>query len=136
MTKADSKGLFHVRRFDRLTPGAGIEASGTIPVDLELYQDHFPDYPVLPGVLALEILIRSAQLYCRKVQGGYVDFRIQRVTSVKFTRFLKPGDEWMSHLRLLRESGPRMLWKAELKQDGKRAVSAEIDVFAYNGNTA
>ena len=130
------KGLLPIRTVERVTPGEGIEASGTIPVDIELFQDHFPDYPVLPGVLALEILARSVQLYCRKVQSGDVTVRVQRIASVKFTRFLKPGDEWMSHLTLLKQSGTRMLWKAELTQDGKRAVTANMDVFTYSGRRA
>jgi 3-hydroxyacyl-[acyl-carrier-protein] dehydratase len=133
MRGIDSKGLFSIPTVVRLTPGDYIEASGTIPDDLELFQDHFPDYPVLPGVLALEIFASVAQYYCRKVRGGDPQLRIKCVTSVKFSRFLEPGDVWASHLKLLKETDSRMLWKAELTQNGSRAVSAVLDITAYAG---
>ena len=36
-------------------PGKRIRARGRIAEDAAFFQDHFPDFPILPGVLALEI---------------------------------------------------------------------------------
>ncbi len=102
-------------------------SSGRIPADAEFFQDHFPDYPVLPGVLALEILKRTAEMALNRLHASHEkSFSLQRIQSVKFSHFLRPGDAWESRLKLVAEDSSHSSWQARLLHQGKVAVSAEM----------
>ena len=82
--------------------GEGITACGRIPHDSEFFQDHFPEFPVLPGVLALEMLKQTAEKYLSALPGGAGQhFFLKQIRATRFTKYLRPGDEWESRLTLL-----------------------------------
>jgi len=105
----------------------GIRTGGKVPDDLELFQDHFPDFPVVPGVLSLEILREAGCEYLRtyrKAAPSKISFK--EVGAVKFTNYLRPGSVWESELTLLTEDEGQSRWRAKLQTEGKNAVSAEF----------
>jgi 3-hydroxyacyl-[acyl-carrier-protein] dehydratase len=107
----------------------GVSAKGRVPNDGEFFQDHFPAFPILPGVLALEILKRTAERYLTdrlSQEGRPGRFLLKQVRSVKFTHYLKPGDEWESRLELVNENGSRSEWKGQLLHGDETAVSARL----------
>jgi len=114
----------------------GIRTQGRIPTDLELYQDHFPAFPVLPGVLGLEILKQSIQLYYRAhAPNKYSHISIRNLHNVKFTQFLKPGDEWQAELKLLEESDEQSIWQATMSSGQKTTISAQLCVALESQDT-
>ena len=50
--------------------GEGIAACGRIPKESEFFKDHFPGFPVLPGVLALEMLKQTAERYLESLKDS------------------------------------------------------------------
>lgn len=111
--------------------GAGVSAAGCIPADAEFFQDHFPGFPVLPGVLALEMLKQSADCYLRSVTDDpTAHFSFQKVSNVKFSDYLRPGDPWESELALVSNRDEQYVWKAVLTSKGKTAVSARLALEA------
>lgn len=110
-----------------IEPGKGIRAAGHIPEKSEFFQDHFPDFPVLPGVLALEMLKQTAEAYLEsqsvKEKSHYY---LKQIRGTRFLNYLKPGDEWESELRLISQSGTETTWSGKLFYLGKMAVSAEL----------
>ncbi|MBI3313217.1 MAG: hypothetical protein HYZ83_03190 [Candidatus Omnitrophica bacterium] len=107
--------------------GEGIAAAGHIPLESEFFQDHFPDFPVLPGVLALEMLKQTAEAYLEKTSpGSQTHYFLKQIHATRFSTYLKPGDEWESHLKLIAEEGNQTRWSAELLHKGKIAVSAQL----------
>ena len=101
-------------------PGEGIAASGHVPVDAEFFQDHFPDFPVLPGVLSLDILKNTAESYLGKKCS------VIKADQVKFSSYLKPGDGWESELKLVAQNGADSQWNAKLTHQNKTAASAKF----------
>jgi 3-hydroxymyristoyl/3-hydroxydecanoyl-(acyl carrier protein) dehydratase len=57
-----------------------------VPHELRYFAGHFPGLPILPGVVQLQWAIVFASRYLG-VEGG-----IGRVTNLKFSRILQPGD--------------------------------------------
>ncbi|MBY0313140.1 MAG: polyketide synthase dehydratase domain-containing protein [Phycisphaerales bacterium] len=59
----------------------------------EYLQDHFPEFPVLPGVFMVESLVQAA----RELAGGHPDLGRHRlvlggVRAVKYGSFVRPGE--------------------------------------------
>ena len=108
--------------------GKGIVTQGRIPTEAEYFKDHFPGFPVLPGVLALEMLKKTAELYLKQDELVEKETRyyLKTIRSVKFSNYLKPGDEWESHLELLANEEDQTRWNAKLMHQGKIAVSARL----------
>ena len=110
-----------------------IAASGTLPVHAEFFGDHFPRFPVLPGVLALEILKRTAERYFEMSGEPGARLRLRSLRSVKFSNYLKPGDSWESEMKLIAADGPESDWEGRLFHEGRAAVSARMVLGADGG---
>ncbi len=109
--------------------GARVCARGRIPEDLELFLDHFPDFPVLPGVLTLEILKRTIVPPPRGV-------RVAGLKAVRFQSFLKPGDEWHSQSERVSAAYGQEIWKVRLDCGSVTAVSARVTLKFEGGSEA
>jgi 3-hydroxyacyl-[acyl-carrier-protein] dehydratase len=107
--------------------GEGITACGRIPEDSEFFQDHFPGFPVLPGVLALEMLKQTAERYLDSLQSGTGQhYFLKQIRATRFTKYLRPGDEWESRLTLMQGTDEETTWDAKLYYHGEVAVSAKL----------
>ena len=86
------------------------------------FKGHFPDYPVVPGVILVETMAQSGGAGLRKlgVLGGDSLFFFATVDKVKFRRQVRPGDEVRCEIINLRVS-PKMI-----KQSGKAYVGDEV----------
>lgn len=124
-----------VDRIDDLVPGeraAGVK--GWDPA-LPLFQDHFPRFPVVPGVLILESLAQlSGKLigYTVRRQRGDWPFPIlSMMDRVKFRRFVRPGQEVRLETRLVSLRDEMGAVEVRARVDGRVHTQAE-QVFVYN----
>lgn len=107
--------------------GEGITACGRIPEDSEFFKDHFPGFPVLPGVLALEMLKQTAERYLESIPGSEGrHYFLKQIRATRFSKYLRPGDEWESRLMITQTAGEETTWDAKLFFKGEVAVSAKL----------
>ncbi len=77
-----------------LEPGKEIKAVKNVSLAEEYLGDHFPTFPVLPGVLLLEGLIESASWLVRKTEDfSHSMILLQEAKNVKYKSFLAPGGQ-------------------------------------------
>ncbi|MDR0475028.1 MAG: 3-hydroxyacyl-ACP dehydratase FabZ [Treponema sp.] len=86
------------------------------------FKGHFPEYPVVPGVILVETMAQSGGAGLRKlgVLGGSSLFFLAAVDKVKFRRQVRPGDEVRCEVQNLRVSSKM------IKQSGKAFVGDEL----------
>ncbi len=87
---------FHlVDRILELEPGKRTLASRRIPVDEELFQDHFPGFPVMPGVLLVEMMGQAAAkcLDAQRLPRGKA--LLAKIVAASFRGWVRPGDDTM-----------------------------------------
>jgi 3-hydroxyacyl-[acyl-carrier-protein] dehydratase len=75
-----------------LEAGMNIKAVKNVSLSEEYLADHFPTFPVLPGVLLLEGLIESASWLVRETEDfAHSMILLEQARNVKYKSFLAPG---------------------------------------------
>lgn len=80
-----------IDRIDECVPGHSARAHKCVSVNEPFFQGHFPDYPVMPGVLVIEALIQLATYLSLNSGHGAPD-AIASLDGVRFKRQVIPGD--------------------------------------------
>lgn len=77
-----------------LEAGTQIKTVKNVSLSEEYLADHFPTFPVLPGVLLLEGLIESASWLVRRTENfAHSMILLEQARNVKYKSFLAPGSQ-------------------------------------------
>ncbi|MFD1020123.1 3-hydroxyacyl-ACP dehydratase FabZ [Thalassobacillus hwangdonensis] len=98
-----------------------------VTVNEPFFQGHFPDYPVMPGVLITEALAQVGAVAMLKKEDnrGKLAF-FTGIDKCRFKRQVKPGDRLKLEVEIIRAKGPMGKGKATATVDGELACEAEI----------
>ncbi len=107
--------------------GKRIVARKHIKADDFWFKGHFPEYPVVPGVLMIEMLAQAGAVAMLSMEEhkGKIGF-LAGVDKAKFRRQVVPGDTLLLEVEIIKVKGPIGVGKAIASVDGVKAVSAEI----------
>lgn len=103
-----------VSRVLECEPGVSVKAELDVSPDLPLFKGHFPDYPVLPGVIIMEALAQAASfsiLVAREAEGALGFFA--GIDNAKFRNQVRPGDTLTLEATIVKSS--RRLCVAEVE---------------------
>ena len=91
------------------------------------FAGHFPDQPVMPGVLILEALAQAGAvaILSKPENKGKIAY-FGAVNSAKFKDKVFPGDVLMLEIEIIREKGPIGIGSAKAYVNGKIVVMAEL----------
>ncbi|HLR41455.1 MAG TPA: 3-hydroxyacyl-ACP dehydratase FabZ [Virgibacillus sp.] len=98
-----------------------------VTINEPFFQGHFPDHPVMPGVLILEALAQVGAIAVLDMEEnkGKIGF-LAGVDKCRFKRQVQPGDQLQLEVEILRMKGPVGKGKAIATVDGETACEAEI----------
>lgn len=106
-----------------------------VSMNEQYFQGHFPDAPIMPGVLILEALAQTGAVYIHS--KGYRDkiAVLLNVTNAKFRHPVKPGDVMFLRCEsaFMNSKGGRFIAQAFV--NGKLAVQAEIGFVLVDKQT-
>jgi 3-hydroxyacyl-[acyl-carrier-protein] dehydratase len=126
---------FHlVDKIVELTPGKRIVTAKNLTLGEEYLADHFPSFPVLPGVLMLEALVQSAAWLVRASS----DFRhsvivLREVKAIKYGSFLEPGQTMTITVDAVGGmDGETLTFKGSGEREGTSIFNGRIVLARYN----
>lgn len=119
-----------VDRVEEIILGESIVAYKNITVNEPFFNGHFPDYPIMPGVLITEAMAQAAGILGfksmdKKPADGSM-YLFVGADKLRFKRQVVPGDKLVLEAKII--SNKRGIWKFECQAsvDGELAASATI----------
>jgi len=104
---AETMRFILIDKIVSLESGKEIKAVKSVSLAEEYLADHFPTFPVLPGVLLLEGLIESASWLVREAENfAHSMLLLEEARNVKYKSFLAPGAqiEYTVEAKLIEEN--------------------------------
>ncbi|MFK8011048.1 MAG: 3-hydroxyacyl-ACP dehydratase FabZ [Marinicellaceae bacterium] len=94
------------------------------------FNGHFPDHPVMPGVLIIEAMAQASGILSRLAIGELKDkddiFYLVKVDKAKFTKTVIPGDQLHLCVSIKRKMRNMVQYICQAKVDGKVVAKAEL----------
>ncbi len=108
--------------------GKSIVARKNVTISEPFFEGHFPDAPVMPGVLILEALAQTCGVLSYLSEGESEDgyFLLTGLDKCRFRRIVRPGDVMTLHCALERRIRDVFRFAACAKVDDKVVCEARI----------
>ena len=103
-----------------------------LTINEPFFQGHFPQFPVMPGVLIIEGLAQTAGALCvaslgENYQAELVYF--MGIDNAKFRKPVLPGDQIHYHVRKIRNRGRVWRFYGAAKVNGQTVTEAEVSAM-------
>lgn len=122
-----------VDRVVELEPGVRIVAVKNLSLAEEYLADHFPGFPVMPGVLMLESMTQAAAWLVRTSEDfAHSVVLLKEARNVKFASFVEPGMTLTVTAEVLGQDERQTRFKVHGEVDRRQAVSARLVLERFN----
>lgn len=125
-----------IRDIDGNRSAVGIK---NVTINEPHFQGHFPELPVMPGVLIIEAMAQTAGAVVMHDMGEVADDKTVYFMTIDGARFRKPvvpGDVLELHVSLLRSRGPVWKYAGKAMVGGVLVAEAEYSAMIADRNTA
>jgi len=122
-----------VDRITALVPGESIEGFKNVTIGEQIFQGHFPDHPIYPGVMIIEGMAQAGGVLAFKsmdvenqdeTKNKVVYF--MSIDKAKFRSPVRPGDQLMYKLSVIKHRGNIWVLDAKAYVDDKLVAEAEL----------
>src|ERR1700734_1259631 len=95
-----------VDRITDLQPGQSLVALKNLSLAEEYLADHFPGFPVMPGVLMLETLIQAGGWLIRHSENfAHSTIMLKEVRAIRYNNFVSPGNSLIVNMTVKKQAG-------------------------------
>jgi len=123
-----------VDRVIQFESGKSLTAIKNVTINEPFFNGHFPDQPIMPGVLIIEAMAQATGLLGFRTMGEEPQedtlYILVGVDKVKFKKQVVPGDQLELYAEVLRHKGKMWIFKTEARVNGQVATTAEIKCAA------
>jgi 3-hydroxyacyl-[acyl-carrier-protein] dehydratase len=127
---------FHlIDRILELEPGKRIRMVKNLTLAEEYLADHFPTFPVMPGVLMLQTLVEGSAWLLRATEDFQHSVIVLRdARNVKYGSFMQPGTSMIITVEAAEyaPANPLAVFKGRAEMAGNATVTAKFTVTRYN----
>ncbi len=116
-----------IDRMVDVVPGESAIGVKNVTINEPFFQGHFPQRPVMPGVLIIEAMAQTAAVLVVQTLGPAAEGKLvyfMTVDSARFRRPVTPGDTLRIAVKKERQRGAVWKFAAEAKVDGKLVAEA------------
>ena len=122
-----------IDRVVEFEPGARITAVKNLTLAEEYLGDHFPHFPVMPGVLMLEALTQAGAWLIRASEDfAHSIVVLKQANNVKYVHFVEPGQTLAVTTELVKREAGEAKMKAHGTVNGRMILTARITLACYN----
>ena len=109
-------------------PGSALTAIKNVTINEPFFQGHFPDKPVMPGVLIIEAMAQATCLLATATDTSEAEmiYLLTGVDKVRFKRQVLPGDQLQLQAELLKRRRGIWVFSASASVEEQLVSSAEI----------
>ncbi len=116
-----------IDRVEEYIPGESAIAYKNVCINEPFFQGHFPENPIMPGVLIVEAMAQTgavAVLSLEENKGKNALFG--GIDKLKFKKQVVPGDVLKLEVKIIKRKGPIGVGEAIATVDGKLAAKGEL----------
>lgn len=125
--------ICYIDYVDELVSGEEITATKNVTINESFFRGHFPNNPVMPGVLIIETLAQAASiLILKSPEFENKTAYLGAIHQAKFRKVVRPGDVLKLHIVMEKKKSNMGIVKAAALVDGKKACTAELMFAVYD----
>jgi 3-hydroxyacyl-[acyl-carrier-protein] dehydratase len=124
-----------VDRVLSMEPGKTLVAVKGVTANEDFFNGHFPDHPVMPGVLILEALAQAAGVLAKSSMPEDTSQKVVYLMAIDNARFRKPvvpGDRLELHVEVVKQKGHIWKEKGQAIVDGEVVAEAEFMAMIFD----
>lgn len=120
-------------RILELDKGVSIKAVKCLSLSEEYLNDHFPRFPVMPGVLMLESMFQASMWLVRETNDfEHSTVVLREAKAMKFQKFVQPGGSLVVDAEIKKMDDSITKLKVSGTIDGEASVSGRLTIESYN----
>ena len=122
-----------IDRFVRIEPGRSAKAIKNVSLAEEYLADHFPTFPVLPGVLMLEAMTQTSAYLVRVTEDfAHSLIVLRQAKNVSYSNFVAPGGTMEVETEMLTCSPQQSTFKTQCSMGGANVARARLELQHAN----
>jgi 3-hydroxyacyl-[acyl-carrier-protein] dehydratase len=120
-----------------LEEGRYIKAIKNVTANEPFFNGHFPNKPIMPGVLIIEAMAQSTGLLGFRTMSPEPQpntlYMLVAIDKARFKRQVEPGDQLLLEAEIIKKKGIMWVFNTKATVDGELVASAELICAAKEG---